>query len=908
MLVRFNGICVLTNVLLFLCSIRRVLSEASSAFTVRFPCEGETCSRSTHRHRGYRNRTDVSFPDSSPQLAMLQKSFKTANGQGSLASSAQADDDGEREKNPGGKGKLFRWGVSEAKDHPRSIGKWRPHAAIQDYEAAVPHLTGLVLNIFGKVSNGDGGLLLALEVPSPCSSSDEWIEVDRSRCSSRYPCALRVPGGAVKGTEAQPTKFRTRVIAEDEDYLTDFLEYERVTLDRDAEATLAHEHFSNADESTTLANLKFKLSPVMSSGALMVTPVVKGATADTLVTMKLRQPDKDGKKIMTQVNLAQIGSSLQDLDDALQSYKKEWAGTWRESSEAIGGCDHSHFEVVADQVFPGDVELEVLVSGDGGKASLSDVLVTTRVSWAEAEVALMDTMLKDHYAFFNDPEEMIHGLPMDALKRENPRQLTDSNPCEWGYAMESWLIMVETGSLAAEDAVAKLSETFSTLDTLQNDPEQFAHGLFYPYYRLRSKETGGKLFPKNTGYDELPCGDDALLYASMMLVQGWLKGKNFDTEAEKCGKILGRMDFSKCVRKTDCAGAGNGLEDGSSADEGDKFWSVPLTINAKTMKQNPYNWNVWADEGGLVAMIVALNGAVSDEQYESIVRQQQRYSPCTNWEGITVGHSAFFNSIFTLPTRSMLGFGTLFASPYLHEFAVRSVLPSFRAHQKLKRKLKVDYIGPSDAMSMMPKAHPGRFYGSYAYWPPNNMYDCRKGKTTKENQCTWCKGIQYEGLDDQFDTIVPHGNMASFLVSAMMERSQFSAWIEDTKRLMSDWSEVYTPGYGLEVVGPAKRTARGATYDGAFDGRGIFEALSHGYTVLSIYEGMATMRRRYELAKKELNVPGHYEPPSYRPLSDFLDAMPKVRSKINKLLAAARAEESQEKHCQPSSFGPPGHY
>ena len=28
----------------------------------------------------------------------------------------------------------------------------------------------------------------------------------------------------------------------------------------------------------------------------------------------------------------------------------------------------------------------------------------------------------------------------DAYKKENPKQLTDSNPCEWGYAMESsWI-------------------------------------------------------------------------------------------------------------------------------------------------------------------------------------------------------------------------------------------------------------------------------------------------------------------------------------------------------------------------------------------------------------------------------------------------------------------------------------
>merc|ERR1719498_1659250 len=104
-------------------------------------------------------------------------------------------------------------------------------------------------------------------------------------------------------------------------------------------------------------------------------------------------------------------------------------------------------------------------------------------------------------------------------------------------------------------------------------------------------------------------------------------------------------------------------------------------------------------------MIVALNGAINTSQYESVVHQQQKYSPCSEWEGITVGRSAFFNSIFTLPTRSLLGFGTLFVSPYYHEFAVRSVLPSYRAHQKLKKKLGADYMGPSDAMTQTPKEH-----------------------------------------------------------------------------------------------------------------------------------------------------------------------------------------------------------
>lgn len=838
-------------------------------------------------------------------IAMLQKQFTTVAGKIGVT-----NDDGSYDERPApAQTSLYVWGVNNENEHPRSLGKYGPNPRIQDYEATIPRTVGMVLNIFSKGSNGDGGLLIAMEVPSPCED-DAWVEVDRTRCSSRYPCALRLPSRAVRANDGA-TRFRTIVIVDDEDYLTDFIEYDRVTLDYDAEVVLTHEtsEHGGLDKRT----LRFPISPALASGALTVTPLMKGANADTEIFMRIRQPEpKQAAAVLEQ----QQGSAelaeghemdMQTLEATLQSYRNEWAGDWRDASGHLPGCDYSMFEIVADQVYPGEMELEVWTKGDG---SLTDVKVTTRLTWSEAEVSLLDSVMKDHFNFFNDPDLLSHGLPMDALKKENPKQLTDSNPCEWGYAMESWVIMAETGFLKPEEAKEKLVETFITLAKIQSDSTQYAHGLFYPYYRLRTKEDGAKQFPARTEYAELPCGDDALLYASMMMVQGWLRKRRFNQEEKFCSDILGRMDFSQCKRETDCNAAGNGF-DGQNAEDadGDKFWSVPLTFNADTMAQNSYNWNVWADEGGIVAMVVALNGAVDDQQYQSIVRQQQRYSPCSTWEGITVGHSAFFNSIFTLPTRSMLGFGTLFASPYYHEFAVRSVLPTFRAHQKLKRQLGVDYMGPSDAMSMMPKDHPGKFFGSYAYWPPNNMYDCREGKTMKENQCTWCKGIQYEGLDDPFDMIVPHGNMASFLVMGMMEKSQFSAWLEDTKLLMTDWSEVYKPGYGLEVVGPARRTPRGGRFDGAFDGRGVWESLSHGYTVLSMYEGMATMRRRFELAKQAgIQIPGGYEPPNYKPLSDFISSLPKVRTKINRLLETAWSQKSEEKKCEPSAFGPAGKY
>jgi hypothetical protein len=685
------------------------------------------------------------------------------------------------------------------------------------------------------------------------------------------------------------------VVVEDQDYFTDFIEYKKVTLDVDAEVAVARAKFVDAEPRRIV---KFNLSPAMAAGALYVMPVVTDAAADCTVTMRLRQANVAASSL--------LDTGARRLETSLQNYRAPWAGEWRSPVKAIAGCDFSFFEVVAEQLYPGEVELEVWTAS-GGSTTISDIVVTSRVSWSEAEVALLDTVLKDHFAYFNDPEVIIHGLPNGALKKDQPGRLGVSNPTEWGYAMQSWVIMAQTGHITTTEVVAKLQQAFNTMKALQADPTQFTHGMFYPYYKMRT-ETGEKQFPARTDYTELPCGDDALLYASLVVVEGFLRGNKYIAEAETCAQIRGRFDFTQCLHVTDCNGPTNGQK-AAGVQGGDHFWSIPLTVNANTLEKNSYNWNVWADEGGLVAMIVAMTGAVTAEQYESLVRQQQRYSPCQSWEGISVGHAAFFNSVFTLPTRSMLGFGTLFSSPYLHEFAVRTVLPTFRAHQKLKKKLGIDYMGASDAMTQGANSNPDRVYGSYAYWPPNNMYDCRRGKSMMENQCTWCAGNQIEGIKDPVDKVVPHGNTAAFLVAAMMEQSLFKAWLEDTKLLMTDAAGIYAPGYGFEVMAPARRTPPGGTYIGAAAGRGIWESLSHGYTILSMYEGLATMSRRYELVKAEgLVPPGSYEPPKYLPISDFVDVFPQVRTKIDELLGIARAQESQEKKCTPSDYGPAGQY
>lgn len=814
---------------------------------------------------------------------------------------------------------VFKFGISSAADHPVKFGKGHQHQKVQNYEVVAPHLTGLVLNIFSNTSSGDGGILLALEVPDACDQDDvTFVEVDRARCSKRYPCALRVPAMLVLNEGGdQPTRFRTRVIEEDDDYETDMLEYSHFKLDYDGEYAIAKESFNasvGSEHKLLTRTMKFSLDAILAAGALSVMPIVEKRTMSTAISMRIRQPDskKSGThkgtstesppkpSFLDGASRNSVHKEMHALGAELTSFRMDWASEWRDANQKIRGCNLTYFEVVADQLFPGEVELEVNVSGTGQEI-LKDVLVSTRLTWAEAEISLIDELMRDHYGLFLDTEHVIHGLPRTAIKPSEPNGFSRlSNIVEWGYAMESWVVMAETRHFSKKKCAAMLNNTLKTLKKLQDDPEQYVRGLFYAFYTLIN-EDGEKQFPSHTDNLDIPCGDAALLYSSLLVVQGWLKSRGFHEEFKLCSSIQQKMNFSHCLRKSSCRGF---VE--TNKDDADTFWAVPLIFRADTGKpSNHYNWNIWADEGGVVSSIVGLTGAADSEQYRDIVREQQRYSPCTSWQGISVRHAAFFNSIYTLPTRSMVGFGTLFESPYYHEYAVRSVLPSFRAYQKLKEQLPTHYIGPSDAMSSEIKGHPGKHLGSYAYWPPNNMYDCGLGYSKFENQCTWCQGIQYAGLDDVFETIVPHGNMAAFLVTAMMERTQFSAWLEDTKKLITDASNVHKPGYGMEVLAPAKRTPKGGRFEAGEQGRGVWESLAHGYSILTMYEGLATLSRRYELAKKAgYKVPSHYSPPRYAPLSQFSNQVPGVRKRINELLNITYAQESKEKTCKPSEYGP----
>jgi len=552
------------------------------------------------------------------------------------------------------------------------------------------------------------------------------------------------------------------------------------------------------------------------------------------------------------------------------------------------------------------VEMEFFITGDE-HAELGAVMVVSRLGLANAEVNLLESVLQSHSNFFLDPDNMIHGLPMTSINPNNLGDFAWSNPTEWGYALTALATMGELGWISVSKAMKHISVGLSTMDDWQHDPSQFSKGMFFPYYKLRETREDNANYgtilehPHRSDYLELPCGDNGLLYSSLMLVRGWLLTGEFSDEAALAERITSKFDFSKCIHRKSCP------HDAAEHFPNDvRPWVVAMTVNSETESLFPFDWNVWADEGGVVGFAAMLTNSMSEDQFHSMVEAQHTYSPCQTWQNITVANTAYFNSVFTLPTRSFMGMGSLFSSPTYHDFYIRSVVPTFRAHQATKAMIGDDYFGASDAMSQS--------IGSVAFFPPNTQYKPCAVNLDTSNKCTWCDGNQYFDSDEEHHLTIPHGTTAAFLAVAAMETSQLEAWVDDLKTLMTDVSGVYNKSYGFEVIGPNRRTPLGGNLgsqsfastasDSKSHGAGYFEALSHSYTFLSIYEGMAAVHRRFEILRDEgAELRGPEPPNRYRPLSDFLDAVPNQRQHIDDLLAKVKPHENK-KICQASAFGP----
>ncbi|HWP48404.1 MAG TPA: hypothetical protein VNM22_14665 [Candidatus Limnocylindrales bacterium] len=428
---------------------------------------------------------------------------------------------------------------------------------------------------------------------------------------------------------------------------------------------------------------------------------------------------------------------------------------------------------------------------------------------------IMDTTLN----YFLSPR-VIHqsGLPVSAWKVTDRARFGYTNPVEWGYTLQAWIVASEIGKISEAEAVTKIDRSMDTLLTLQRDPHQFKYGLFYPYYTLVKPLPDGSdvEFPYRDKYEELPVGDCALFWSSLNVVHGWLLEKGYMAIVDKVARLKKALNFRVAYTQ----------------ESGRHYLS--MLVNAKTGRLSPHRWIIWADEGGIVGIVAYLSGSLSWSEFTKVLDTQMR--PAATWKDITTQESTWFNAAFTWAERIMAGF-PMFGDPRERQYGLYSFLPAARSHLAYARFLNLDQVGFSDPMS---QTHQGDILGR-RYTPPNIP------NTVETNPP---------------HHIAPHGLFVWMGALDVLEDSLVQAYFEKILLLKNDSQGYWHPNfsqdpYGFEVV--ASPYLNDSNYKGADDGRYIFETLSQAYTVLPIYEGLQRLKCGRTFLHFTYQVPGYRE-------------------------------------------------
>jgi hypothetical protein len=312
--------------------------------------------------------------------------------------------------------------------------------------------------------------------------------------------------------------------------------------------------------------------------------------------------------------------------------------------------------------------------------------------------------------------------------------------------------------------------------------------------------------PYHDPYPEIPSGDNALLYASLVIIEGWGRKIGDEELWEQAERIRERMSFRMFLRQ-------NG-----------PCLYLAHTLNAKTGRLSPSNWDIYADEGGVVTWIAYLSGSISFEEYKRLTECQHRrrasWTSC-NGETYTVQEAAWFNMMFTWSVRSLAGFpiGTFDAPEGAQSlYSKDSLVPAAQAHLAYGDCMGVDHPAFSAAMS---QAENGKgLVGWIQGWfiPPNLAG--RVGGTPRH--------------------AVPHAFFVPFNALPDLPQETKARLIAEIVELKGDKAGYYHDSgsypFGFEVI--ASPCKDDLDYNGADDGRNVFETLSEAYIVLSLFNAL----------------------------------------------------------------------
>lgn len=424
------------------------------------------------------------------------------------------------------------------------------------------------------------------------------------------------------------------------------------------------------------------------------------------------------------------------------------------------------------------------------------------------ECELLEEMFATHLNFFLSSEVItLSGLPATAYKVGNRSRYDWSNPTEWGYVLQAWIAGAERGLISQGQALSKIEVTLNTLEVLQGDPNQSFDGLFYPYYRVISPSTGVDLaIPYHDSNLEIPSGDNALLYASLVITEGWAKLIGAASTETKARSVKDKMGFRMFL----------------TADGDDLY--LAHTKHAVTGTLSGARWDVYADEGGVVTWIALLSGSVTPSEFamltESQWRQPASWTSCAS--GVyTVQEATWFNAMFAWSVRSLAGFPIGdYDSPngYRSLYGLNSLVPNAAGHLAYSDCLGFDYPAFSDAMTQS-EGGSGLVGWVQGWYIPPNLPDL-VGNTP--------------------DHVMPHALFIPFTAGPDLADSHRARLIQGIAEMRNDLANYYhdtgPQPFGFEVITSPHRND--LTYDGADEGRLVFETLSQSYILLSVFSAL----------------------------------------------------------------------
>jgi hypothetical protein len=441
---------------------------------------------------------------------------------------------------------------------------------------------------------------------------------------------------------------------------------------------------------------------------------------------------------------------------------------------------------------------------------------------SEEQRALMDAQFRVHMNYFRSSDVVTSsGLPTSAYRHGARALYVSSGPAQWGYAIQAWIAAAERNIWSSNQATLQIRTALRTVQLMQIDSSQNHRGLFYASYVLRDWLGNDLSAPHHDDNLRISSLDNALFYASLTITKGWARRIGDGHLQNLADSVMRRMQL-RAFLVPHASGP-----------------RLARVLDADTGLGMTDHWDVYADEGGVVAWIAYLSGAIQFDEYSLITRAQSReprfWQSCSDIRHL-VREAPFYNAMSVWSLRSLAGFpigsfeGPLGIQSY---FSPDSFVPAVRTHLAYGKCLGVDYPAFSDALTQTANGIP--------------LVD----RFTPAN-------LNYEAPETLPGHVTPHAFFVPFAAGSDLDpdlRNQLFAYI---KQLTVDSAGYYhgagvTP-FGFEVLAsPFRDTA----YLGADDGRGIFETLSHAYATLSMFtclqldEGKPTF---YTLAA---GVPGY---------------------------------------------------